>query len=141
VDTALCQGSSEDDIKGNFDDKNHDCVDLLAPEPKDNPPQEQGDDILTRSLQDVRDLQYQLYLLEGGVGGAVQQSTQQALNSVAVGLAGLNKLLEFWPEYKGDEPTNEQRLNIIHSAAEQIQHGAKQITEAEGDSSILDKVR
>lgn len=127
---------SEDDLKHEFDDKTHDGVDLLNP-----PPTGEEDDYLCKWTQDVRDVQDQLYLVEPDVGCAVEESAEQALKAITNGLAGLNELLEFWPDYKGDDKTNKQRLAIIQSASELIAKGKQGVKDTDEDTSVLDKVR
>jgi hypothetical protein len=85
-------------------------------------------------------VQDQLYLLEPEVGGVVEESTAQALEGIANGLAGLNQPLEFWPDYKGDDATNEQRLAIIHSTIDLVSNAKQNVKNTDEDTSVLDKV-
>ena len=105
-----------------------------------NPPPPGEDGYLDKWRQDIRAIQDQLYLLEPDVGSAVEQSTQQALESIATGLDVLNQLLEFWPDYKGDDETNEQRKAIIQAAAGPIGNGIQTVKDADEGGSVLSQV-
>lgn len=98
------------------------------------------DRYLDKWRQDIRVVQDQLYLLEPNVGSAVEQSTQQALEGIATGLDALNQLLEFWPDYKGDEETNEKRKIIIQAATEPIGNGIQAVKDAAEGDSVLSQV-
>jgi hypothetical protein len=109
-------------------------VDLL------NPPPPGEDRYLDKWRQDIRAVQDQLYLLEPNVGSAVKQSTQQALEGIATGLDAFNQLLEFSPDYKGDDETNEKRKAIIQAAADPIGKGIQTVKDAEEGGSVLSQV-
>lgn len=125
---------SEDDLKHLFDDKTHDGLDILNPLPTND------GEYLYQWVQNIQDIQAELYLLEPDVGGAVEESTKTALEAISNGLDGLNKLLEFWPDYTGDDETNETRQSIINSAAELIGNGIQEVKSTDQDTSVLDKV-
>ncbi|GFF46927.1 hypothetical protein IFM46972_08169 [Aspergillus udagawae] len=159
---------SEDDIKHLFGDYDHDGVDLLPPPPPtpESPPpasppvsrpaspppssppsssppdkkDDDGSDYISRWRQYIIAVQDQLYLLEPEVGGAIEESTAQALEAIANGLARLNQLLEFWPDYKGDDATNKQRLAIIQSATDLVGNGKQDVKDTDEDTSVLNKV-
>lgn len=125
---------SEDDLKHMFDDKNHDGVDLL------DPPATGEKDYISDWVQSIKDIQAELYLLEPDIGASAEKSTNNALEAISNGLDGLNQLLDFWPDYKGDDETNETRTSIINSATELIEGGVKDVKETDQDTSVLDKV-
>lgn len=125
---------SEDDLKHMFDDKKHDGVDLL------NPPSTGENDYLSDWVQSIKDIQAELYLLEPDIGATAEDSTKKALEAISDGLDGLNQLLDFWPDYKGDDETNETRTSIISSAKELIEDGVRDVKKTDQDSSVLDKV-
>jgi hypothetical protein len=143
---ALINGKSEDDIKHSFDDYTHDGVDLLplpqsqSPSPPPEKKKDDGTDYIGKWRQDIISVQDQLYLLEPSVGLDVEQSTMQALESIANGLTGLNGLLDFWPDYKGDDATNEQRKAIIQSTTELVAKGTETVKDTEEGNSVLNQV-
>lgn len=117
-----------------FDDKTHDGLDLL------NPPTTSEGKYLFQWVQKIQGIQAELYLIEPDVGAAVEESTKKAIKAISDGLNGLNQLLEFWPDYKGDDETNETRQSIIQLAAELISNGMQELKDIDQDSSVLDKV-
>ena len=141
---------SEDSLKHEFDDHDHDGVDLLPPPPspspgpdKKPPPEKKKDDegdYIGEWTKNMVDIQDQLYLLEPNVGADVEQSTKNALEAIANGLTGLNDLLDYWPDYKGDDVTNEKRIQIIQSAIDLVGKGSKTVKGTEEDNSVLDQV-
>ncbi|GFG17995.1 hypothetical protein IFM5058_08775 [Aspergillus udagawae] len=143
---ALINGKSEDDIKHSFDDYTHDGIDLLplpqsqSPSPPPEKKKDDGTDYIGKWRQEIISVQDQLYLLEPSVGLDVEQSTMQALESIANGLTGLNGLLDFWPDYKGDDATNEQRKAIIQSTTELVAKGTETVKDTEEGNSVLNQV-
>ncbi|KAL2831295.1 hypothetical protein BJY01DRAFT_254334 [Aspergillus pseudoustus] len=126
--------SPEDQIKHWLGNRKHDGVDLL------NPPAPGEDAYLDQWRQNVRAVQEQLYLLEPDIGSAVEETTKRALEDIATGLDALNQLLEFWPDYKGDDETNEKRKVIIQAAADPVRNAIQTIKDADEDGSLLGKV-
>ena len=74
------------------------------------------------------------------VGADVEQSTKNALEAIANGLTRLNDLLDYWPDYKGDDATNEKRIQMIQSAIDLVGKGSKTVKGTEEDNSVLDQV-
>ncbi|KAL7935149.1 WD40-repeat-containing domain protein [Trichoderma chlorosporum] len=57
-----------------------------------------------------------------------EQGVNAALGSIAQGLAEFNKLIEFWPDYTGNDTTNEKRKDIIKAATDYVQAGVGMVT-------------
>ncbi|KAL2832674.1 hypothetical protein BJY01DRAFT_225865 [Aspergillus pseudoustus] len=100
----------------------------------------QADEYIDRWTKNITDILDELYALEPKVGTAAEQSATQALAAITDGLGGLNKLLDFWPDYKGDDATNAQRLEIIQAASDLVAKGATTVKDTEDDTSVHDRV-
>lgn len=118
---------SEDDLRAMVHDKT-----------RDNPTGE--DEYISQWVKNIKDVQAELYLLEPDVGDAAEESTNNALEAISNGLDELNQLLDYWPDYKGNDETNETRMSIIQSAAESIGDGIQDVKDTDQDASVLDKV-
>lgn len=98
------------------------------------------DNELAGWMQELISLQDQLRLLESSIGGIVDKSIPKALEAIANGLAKLNELLDFWPDYTGNDATNEQRKAIINSASDLISSSAGTVKFAEENARGISQV-
>ncbi|KAL7943374.1 WD40-repeat-containing domain protein [Trichoderma barbatum] len=107
------------------------------PSPPQPPPDSDADDGLARWMQVFINLQDRLHALESYIDSIAEQGVKAALDSIAKGLAEFNQLIDFWPDYTGDDTTNEKRKAIIQSATDLIQSSVGMVTSAgTGDEAI-----
>ncbi|KAL6824147.1 WD40-repeat-containing domain protein [Trichoderma camerunense] len=92
------------------------------------PPGPDPDSGLARWMQIFMALQGRLHDLEANIDGVVDSSVKAALDSIAKGLAKFNELIDLWPDYTGDDASNEKRKAIIQEATDLIQTGAGFVT-------------
>ncbi|KAL7959265.1 WD40-repeat-containing domain protein [Trichoderma compactum] len=104
------------------------------PPPSPGPDPDSG---LVRWMRVFLDLQKRLHALESNVDGLVDSSVKAALNSIAKGLAKFNELIDLWPDYTGDDETNEKRKSIIQIATELIRTGAGFVTGSGTDGGVI----
>ncbi|KAH0528173.1 hypothetical protein TsFJ059_003068 [Trichoderma semiorbis] len=101
------------------------------------PPGPDPDSGLARWMQIFMALQDRLHDLESNVDGVVDSSVKAALDSIAKGLAKFNELIDLWPDYTGDDASNEKRKAIIQEAIDLIQTGASFVTGSGTDGGVI----
>ncbi|KAL7904675.1 WD40-repeat-containing domain protein [Trichoderma velutinum] len=109
----------------------------IKPPSPPQPPGPDPDSGLARWMQVFMALQARLRDLESKIDGVVDQSVKAALESIAKGLAKFNELIDLWPDYTGDDVTNEKRMSIIQIATDLIQTGAGFVTGSGTDGGVI----